>query len=90
MKIFLWHQRSPREQWVLKVIHEGVGNIAIARTWFPEYNRLTVPPPSVTVPAAIACMARAAIEGEKRADAYEHDHRTKLTSHYQVDLRSNE
>ena len=78
MKVFLWYQRPPREQWVLKVIHETGDKIATARTWFPEYSRSNVPPPSVTVPAVVTCarMVRAAIEGEE--------------ARYQVELRSSE
>jgi hypothetical protein len=78
MRIWLWLQRPPRVQWVLKVIHDTPEGTAIVRTWFEDYGPGAPPPPYVTVPVALACagIARAAIAG---ADA---------ATKYQVELRS--
>lgn len=72
MKVRLWLQRPPRESWVLRVIHETNDGTAIVRTWFNEYPPTTHPPPSVTVPIALACarLARAALEGQVESKSF--------------------
>ena len=64
MIITLHLQRPPREQWVLKVVHQTDIGEAIVRTWFTEYAPEHRPPSSGVTPLALLCakIARAALE----------------------------
>lgn len=55
MKVFLWLQKPPRVQWVLKITDSSPTHTVTVRTWLNEYGPDVVPPPSAVTPLAVAC-----------------------------------